>query len=58
MLSNYYNIKQLIEYDSELLKTVENQRKEIETTKKILAEKKQQIVTEKQTQQKKALDKL
>ena len=38
MLSNYYNIKQLIEYDSELLKTVENQRKEIE----------------KQTQQKKA----
>ena len=54
MLSNYYNIKQLIEYDSELLKTVENQRKEIETTKKILAEKKQQIVTEKQTQQKKA----
>ena len=54
MLSNYYNIKQLIEYDSELLKTVENQRKEIETTKKILAEKKQQIVTEKQTKQKKA----
>lgn len=54
MLSNYYNIKQLIEYDSELLRTVESQKKDIETTKKILAEKKQQIITEKQNQQKKS----
>lgn len=54
MLSNYYNIKELIECDTELLKTVESQKREIETTKKILAEKKRQIVTDKQTQQKKS----
>ena len=53
MLSNYYNITELIEYDKELLNKTKLQKKEIETTKKILAEKKQQIVTDKQTQQKK-----
>lgn len=54
MLSNYYNLKQLIEYDEQLLDIVKTQKAEIETTKKILAEKKKQIVTDKQTQQKKA----
>lgn len=53
MLSNYYNITELIEYDKELLNKTKLQKEEIETTKKILAEKKQQIVTDKQTQQKK-----
>lgn len=53
MLSNYYNIKELIQYDAELLETVKKQKSEIETTKKILAEKKKQAVTNKQTQQKK-----
>lgn len=54
MLGNYYNLKDLIEYDSELLETAKNQRREIATTKKILAEKKQQVVKDKQTQQKKS----
>jgi murein DD-endopeptidase MepM/ murein hydrolase activator NlpD len=54
VLSNYYNLKELIESDSGLLDTVRNQKKEIETTKKILAEKKEQIITSKQTQQKKS----
>ena len=54
MLGNYYNLKDLIEYDSELLETAKNQRREIVTTKKILAEKKQQVVKDKQTQQKKS----
>ena len=53
-LSNYYAMKELIEYDNELLNTVRTQKQEIETTKKILAEKKQQVVTNKQTQQKKS----
>ena len=53
-LSNYYAMKELIEYDNELLNTVRTQKQEIETTKKILAEKKQQVVTNKQIQQKKA----
>lgn len=52
-LSNYYAMKELAEYDNELLNTVKQQKKEIETTKMILAEKKKQIVTSKQTQQKK-----
>lgn len=52
-LSNYYAMKELAEYDNELLNTVKQQKKEIETTKIILAEKKKQIVTSKQTQQKK-----
>lgn len=54
MLANYYNLKELIEYDNQLLDIVKTQKAEIETTKKILAEKKQQVVTNKQTQQKKA----
>ena len=53
-LGNYYAIKRLTEYDTKLLETVKQQKNEIETTKKILAEKKKQVVTEKQTQQKKS----
>ena len=53
-LSNYYAMKDLIEYDQELLETVKMQKKVIETTKKILAEKKQQIIANKQSQQKKS----
>ena len=53
-LSTYYAMKELAEYDKELLDTVRKQKKEIETTKKILAEKKRQVVASKQTQQKKA----
>ena len=52
-LSNYYAMKELIEYDNELLNTVRTQKQEIETTKKILDEKKKQIVESKQLQQKK-----
>lgn len=54
MLAKYYNLKQLMEYDNELLETVKQQKQEIETTKQILADKKEQVVTDKQTQQKKA----
>lgn len=53
-LSNYYGLEQLMEYDSKLLATVKAQKQEIETTKKILNEKKKQVVESKQTQQKKA----
>lgn len=52
-LSTYYAMKELAEYDKELLDTVRKQKEEIETTKKILAEKKRQVVASKQTQQKK-----
>lgn len=52
-LSTYYAMKELAEYDKELLETVKKQKQEIETTKKILAEKKSQIVESKQTKQKK-----
>lgn len=54
VLSNYYGMKQLMETDTKLLETVKTQKTEIETTKKILAEKKKQVVEDKQTQQKKA----
>ena len=54
MLAKYYNLKQLMEYDNELLETVKQQKQEIETTKQILADKKEQVITDKQTQQKKA----
>lgn len=54
MLGKYYSLKQLMEYDNELLETVKQQKQEIETTKQILADKKEQVVTDKQTQQKKA----
>ena len=53
-LGNYYALKELNEYDSKLLQTVKQQRQEIETTKKILAEKKEQVISNKQTQQKKS----
>ena len=53
-ISNYYAMKDLINYDRELLETVKNQKNEIETTKKILQEKKQQVITSRQTQQKKS----
>ena len=53
-LSNYYAMKDLLEYDRKLLETVKNQKNEIETTKKILQEKKQQVITNQQTQQKKS----
>lgn len=53
-IGNYYAMKQLAENDKKLLDTIKNQKQEIETTKKILEEKKKQIVTNKQSQQKKA----
>ena len=53
MLSTYYAMKELAEYDKQLLDTVKKQKEDIETTKKILAEKKKQVVTNKQSQQKK-----
>ena len=52
-LSTYYAMKELAEYDAELLQKVNDQRKEIETVKLILQEKKSQIVASKQTEQKK-----
>ncbi len=53
-LSNYYGLEQLMEYDNKLLNTVKKQKIEIETTKKILSEKKKQIIESKQEKQKKA----
>lgn len=52
-LGAYYAMKELAEYDKELLEKVKKQKIEIETTKKILAEKKTQVIENKQTQQKK-----
>ena len=52
-LSTYYAMKELAEYDKELLGTVKKQKQEIETTKKILEEKKVQVIESKQIQQKK-----
>ena len=52
-LSTYYAMKELSEYDAELLDTVKKQKQDIETTKQILSDKKQQVITSKQTQQKK-----
>lgn len=52
-LSTYYAMKELAEYDSELLGTVKKQKQEIETTKLILTEKKKQVTENKQIQQKK-----
>ena len=52
-LGAYYAMKELVEYDKELLDTVRKQKEEIETTKEILTEKKTQIVENKQNQQKK-----
>ena len=52
-LSTYYAMKELAEYDAELLKTVKKQKQDIETTKLILEEKKKQVIESKQSQQKK-----
>ena len=52
-LSTYYAMKELAEYDAELLDTVKKQKQDIETTKQILAQKKQQVITSKQTLAKK-----
>lgn len=52
-ISTYYVIKELAEYDAELLETVKRQKDDIEITKKILDEKKQQVVSSKQTVKKK-----
>ncbi len=52
--ATYSMMKELIEYDNELLETVGKQKQEIETTKQILAEKKNQVVQSKQSQQKKS----
>lgn len=42
-ISNYYTMSQLIEFDMELLQTIEDDRKEIEETKKVLEDEKAQI---------------
>ena len=52
-LSTYYAMKELAEYDAQLLETVKKQKQDIETTKQILAEKKKQVTESKQVQQKK-----
>lgn len=43
-ISNYYTMSQLVEYDTELLQTIENDKKEIEEAKQTLEEQKNQIV--------------
>lgn len=53
-LGNYYALKELTEYDTKLLEKSKQKKDEIETTKKILSEKKKQVVSDKQTQQKKS----
>lgn len=52
-LSNYYGMKELVEYDTELINIAKQTKSEIETTKKILEEKKKQAIEDTQTQQKK-----
>lgn len=52
-LSTYYAMKELAEYDSELLKNAKKQKQEIEATKKALTEDKTQILKSKQDKQKK-----
>ena len=52
-ISNYYSVKELMEYDKELIEKAKKQKNDLETTKKKLSEKKNKIVTTKQTQQKK-----
>jgi len=53
-LSTYYAMKELAEYDAELLETVKKQKQEIETTKQTLTEDKKQILESKQDKQKTA----
>ena len=52
-LSTYHAIQEITKADRNLLETVKRQKDEIETTKKILEEKKKQVVENKQKQQKK-----
>lgn len=52
-LKTYDQLVQLNKYDSTLLEKAKQQKEEIETTKKILAEKKKQSVESKQLQQRK-----
>lgn len=44
-ISNYYTVSQLIEYDAELLQIIENDKKEIEETKRTLEEQRNEIET-------------
>ncbi len=44
-ISNYYTMSQFVEYDTELLKTIENDKKQIEEAKQTLVEEKLQIET-------------
>lgn len=53
-ISNYYVLKELMEYDKELLTTVENQLRQIENTKNELSEQKKELVEDKQASLKKA----
>ena len=50
-LATYYAIQEMTKADRNLLETVKRQRDEIETTKKILEEKKKQVIASKQAQQ-------
>lgn len=49
-ISNYYLISEMASYDNDLLEQVEEQRKNIETTKKILDNKNEELKTTKKTQ--------
>lgn len=44
-ISNYYTMSQFVEYDTELLQTIENDKKQIEEAKQALVEEKLQIET-------------
>ena len=48
-ISNYYMVSELATYDIELLDKIEQQKKEIEQTKKALQEQKQEVETTKQS---------
>ena len=52
-LTTYYAVQETTRTDKKIMKTLNEERAEIETTKKILIEKKEQIVTNKKNQQKK-----
>jgi len=53
-ISNYFLVTEIITYDTELLESVENQKKEIENTKNTLNNKKEQLVVKSQDKQKTA----
>ena len=52
-ISNYYTMSQLVEYDTELLQGIENDRKEIEQAKQELEDEKGQVETLKNEKQSK-----